>query len=69
MIAQKHHGFLAIAVHDVHKLLCELRDFDLLKFDKVPKFFGRHAERRVVVALVNDIFRAEWITCPFFELL
>ncbi len=69
MIAQKHHGLFAVAVHDIHQLFCQLGNFALLKFYKVAKFLGRDAEGRVVVTLVNDIFRAEGIACPLFKLL
>ena len=67
MIAQEHHRFLAVGVYDVDHLLGQLADFLLLELDKVAELLARHAEHRVVVALIHNEFGAELVPCPLFK--
>ena len=67
VVAEEHHRFLAVGVDDVHHLLGQRADFLLLELDKVAELLARHAEHRVVVALIHNELRAELVPCPLFK--
>ena len=69
VIAEEHHGFFSILMHDIHKLFCKLRDFSSLERGKIHEFLGRNPVRVIHVPLINDKFRAELITYFLFKLL
>ena len=68
MITQEHHRFLAVGVDDVDHLFGKSADLLLLELDEVAELLARHAEHRVVVALVYNELGAELIACPLLEL-
>ena len=69
MVSQEHHGFLAIAVDDIHHLFGQPAYLDLLEFNKIAEFFRRYTEAGIMISLIHDVFRTELITGPFLELL
>ena len=69
VISKEHHSFLAIRVNDINQLFRECTNFNLLEFNKVTEFFARYAEHTVVISLIYDKFRTEFISCPFLKLL
>ena len=38
MIAEEHHGFFSILMHDIHKLFCKFCNFSSLECGKIHKF-------------------------------
>ena len=69
VIAEEHHSFFSILMHDIHKLFCKLRNFSSLECGKIHEFLGRNPVRVIHVPLINDKFRAELITYFLFKLL
>ena len=69
VIAQKHHGFLAQLVGDVHHFpgqFCHLAPLERLE---VLEFFRGHAVLVVVITLVDDEFGPEFVASLPLELL
>ena len=69
VVAQKHHGFLAQLVGDVHHFpgqFCHLAPLERLE---VLEFFRGHAVLVVVITLVDDEFGPEFVASLPLELL
>ena len=69
VVAQEHHGFLAQLVGDVHHLLGQLCHLAPLEGHEVLELLAGHTVLVVVVALVDDEFRAELVAHFLLELL
>ena len=69
MIAQEHHGLAAALVGDIHHLLGKLCHLPALECLKIPEFPAGHPVLVVVVALVDDILRAELVTHFLLKLI
>ena len=69
VVAQEHHGFLAQLVGDVHHLLGQLCHLAPLEGHEVLELLAGHTVLVVVVALVDDVLRAELIAHFFLKLL
>jgi len=69
VVTHEHHGFFAIFMDNVYHLLCKLCNLAALECLEVLEFLGWNAVGIVHVALVDNVFRAEWIADLFFELL
>jgi len=69
VVAKEHHGFLAQLVGDVHHFLGQLRYLATLESHKVLELLAGHTVLVVVVALVDDEFRAELVAHFLLELL
>ena len=69
MVAQKHHGFLAQLVGDVHHFLGKLGHLPALERLEVLELLGGDAVLVVVVALVDDVLRAELVAHFLLKLL
>ena len=67
MVAEEHHRFLAVGVDDVDHLFGKSADLLLLELDEVAELLARHAEHRVVVALIHNELGAELVPCPLFK--
>ena len=61
MVAQEHHGFLAVGVDDVGHFLHQPGDLAALECLEILIFLARHTVLVVVVALVDDELRAELV--------
>ncbi len=66
VVSQEHHGLLAAFVGDIHHLFYDLCHFPSLECLEILVFFGWDAVLVIVIALVDDIFRAKRI--PGFPL-
>ena len=62
MIAEEHHGLAAALVGDVHHFFGQLCYFAPLEGLKITVFLAGHTILVVVVALVDDVLRAELVT-------
>ena len=69
VIAQKHHGFPAALMADIHHFLRDLRHFSALERLEVLKLLRGNPVLVVVIALVDDIFRTERIARFLLKLL
>ena len=69
MVAQEHHGFLAVFVDDVGHFFHQTGHLTALERLKVLVFLAGYAVLVVVVALVDDELRAELVADFFLELL
>ena len=67
VVPQKHHGFLAQLVGDVHHFFCQGGHLPALEGHKVFKLLGGHPVLVVVIALVDDKLRPEFVTCLLLE--
>ena len=61
VVAQEHHGFLAVGVDDVGHFLHQPGDLAALECLEILIFLARHTVLVVVVALVDDELRAELV--------
>ena len=61
MIAEEHHGFAPARVGDVHHLLGKLCHLAALEGLKIPEFLAGHPVLVVIVALIDDVLRAELV--------
>ena len=61
MIAQEHHGFAAALVGDVHHFFGQLCYFAPLERLKITVFLAGHSVLVVIVALIDDVLRAELV--------
>ena len=68
MIAQEHHGFPAAFVADIHHFPGNLRHFPSLESLEVFKLTGRNPVLVIIIALIDNIFRTEGISCFLFKL-
>ena len=69
VIAQEHHGLAAALVRDVHHFFGQLCYFAPLECLKITVFLAGHTILVVVVALVDDILRAELVTHFLLKLI
>ena len=69
VVAQEHHGFLAVGVDDVGHFLHQTGDLAALERLEVLVLLGGHAVLVVVVALINDKLRAEFVADFLLKLL
>ena len=69
MVAQEHHGFLAVFVDDVGHFFHQTGHLTALECLKVLVLLAGYAVLVVVVALVDDELRAELVADFFLELL
>ncbi len=67
VVAQEHDGFLACTMHLIDECFHAARDEPVLERDPVEKRLGRRSEGRVVVALVDEIFRGQRVAHLGFE--
>ena len=68
MVAQEHHGFLAVGVDDVGHFLHQPGDLAALECLKILVFLAGHAVLVVIVALVDDELGAKFVADFFFKL-
>ena len=68
VVAQEHHGLFAVFMHDVGHFFHQTGNLATLEGLEVLVFLGRHAVLIVVVALIDDEFRAELIADLFLKL-
>ena len=61
VIAEEHHGFAPARVGDVHHLLGKLCHLAALEGLKIPEFLAGHPVLVVIVALIDDVLRAELV--------
>ena len=69
VVAQEHHRFLAVGVDDVGHFLHQTGDLAALERLEVLVLLGGHAVLVVVVALINDKLRAEFVADFLLKLL
>ena len=69
IIPQKHHGFFAVFVNDIDQAAHRFRNFSLDEIHPIQKFFVRNAERIIITASVDKIFRAKAVTVFFCKFL
>ena len=69
MVAQEHHGFLAVFVDDVGHFFHQTGHLTALECLKVLVLLAGYAVLVIVVALVDDELRAELVADFFLELL
>ena len=69
VVAQEHHRFLTVLVDDVGHFLHQTGDLAALERLEVLVLLGRHAVLVVVVALINDKLRAEFVADFLLKLL
>ena len=69
VVAQEHHGFLAVGVDDVGHFLHQTGDLAALECLEILVLLGGHAVLVVVVALINDKLRAEFVADFLLKLL
>ena len=69
VVAQEHHGLFAVGVDDVGHFLHQTGDLAALERLKVLVLLGGHAVLVVVVALINDKLRAEFVADFLLKLL
>ena len=68
--AHKHVPLMEVSPNEAIKnIFCKLCNFPALECLKILIFFTRYTVLIVIISLVNDIFRAEFITHFFFKLL
>jgi len=68
VIPQKHHCLFAAFMCDVNHLFCKLCNFPALECLKILIFFARHTVLVIIISLIDNIFRAEFIASFFFKL-
>ena len=68
MISEEHHSFLAIRMYNIYQLLRQRTYLDLLELYEIQELFAGNAEHAVVISLIHNVLRAEFVTCPFFKL-
>ena len=68
VVAQEHHGLFAVGVDDVGHFLHQTGDLAALERLEVLVLLGGHAVLVVVVALINDKLRAEFVADFLFKL-
>ena len=69
VVAQEHHGLFAVGVDDVGHFLHQTGDLAALECLKILVLLARHAVLVVVVALINDKLRAEFVADFLLKLL
>ena len=69
MVAQEHHGFLAVFVDDVGHFFHQTGHLTALECLKILVLLARHAVLVVVVALIDDELRAEFVADFLLKLL
>ena len=69
VVPQEHHGLAPTLVGDVHHLFGQLCHLPALEGLKIPEFPAGHPVLVVVVALIDDVLRAELIAHLLLELI
>ena len=69
MVSQEHHGFLAQLVGKIDHFLCQRGHLPALESREVQELLRGNPILVVIVPLVNDEFRPEFVTGLPFELL
>ena len=68
MISKEHHGFLTIGMHNIYQFFRQCAYLDLLELYEIKKLSARHPEHTVVISLIHNVLRTEFISCPFLKL-
>lgn len=68
MISKEHHRFLAIRMYNVYQLLRQRTYLDLLELYEIQELSAGNAEHAVVISLIHNVLRAEFVACPFLKL-
>ena len=68
MISEEHHSFLAIRMYNIYQLLRQRTYLDLLELYEIQELSAGNAEHAVVISLIHNVLRAEFVACPFFKL-
>ena len=69
VIPQKHHCLFAAFMCDVNHLFCKLCNFPTLECLEILVFFAWHTILVIMVTLIDDKFRTEFITDLSLKLL
>ena len=68
VVTQEHHRLPAAFMADIHHFPGNLGDLSSLEGLEVLVFFGRNTVLVIVIALINNEFRPEFVACFLFEL-
>ncbi|MNP14450.1 hypothetical protein D3C76_1067730 [compost metagenome] len=68
MIAQEHHGLFTAFVGNIDHFFSQLRHFAALECLEIAELLARNPVIVVVIALIDNKFRSEFITCLLLKL-